>query len=76
MPLASDWKTIGTLLQLKASQLDIIQADYRNQSLDCLRETLNLWLQVGPTCTWQTVAKVVELLDPRKAEEIRNKFVK
>ena len=77
MPLASNWKTLGTLLNLKDSDLDIIQANNHNQSVECLRETLSLLLrQTEPTCTWQDVAGAIELLNPKKAEDIRDKFVK
>ena len=77
MPLASNWKTLGALLNLKDSDLDIIQANNQNQSVECLRETLSLLLrQTEPTCTWQDVARAVELLNPKKAEDIRDKFVK
>ena len=77
MPLASNWKTLGALLDLKDCYLDIIQANNQNQSVECLRETLSLLLrQTEPTCTWQAVAEAVELLNPLKAKEIRDKFVK
>ena len=77
MPLASDWKTLGALLNLKVSDLDTIKADNQNQSVKCLTETLSLLLrQAEPTCTWQDVAGAVEVLNPKKAEDIRDKFVK
>ena len=77
MPLASDWKNIGIFLELEHSELNTIQADYPNQSRNCLREMLNTWLKkFDPEPTWQAVAEAVELLgDQQKAKEIRDKFV-
>ena len=76
MPLASNWKTLGALLDLKDCDLDIIQANNQNQSVECLRETLILLLrQTEPMCTWQAVAEAVKLLNPLKAKEICDKFL-
>ena len=78
MPLASDWKNIGIFLKVDHSELNTIQADYPNQSRNCLREMLNTWLkQSHPESTWQAVAEAVELLgDQQKAKEIHDMFVK
>ena len=77
LPVASEWKSLGTLLKLRDSDLDTIKADNHNQSVDCLRETLSLLLQqTEPTCTWQAVAEAVKLLNPQKAKEISNQFLK
>ena len=78
MPLACDWKNIGIFLKVDHSELNTIQADYPNQSRNCLREMLNTWLkQSHSEPTWQAVTEAVELLgDQQKAKEIYDKFVK
>ena len=78
IPLASDWKNIGIILELEHSELNTIQADYPNQSRNCLREMLNIWLkQSHPEPTWQAIAEAVDLLDDKqKAKEIRDFFLK
>ena len=77
MPLASNWKTVGTLLNLSDSDLDSIKADNQNQSLECLREMLSHWLrQVNPEPTWEALANAVEPINPAKAKEIRDKYLK
>ena len=71
LPLAAEWKTIGTLLGIQENTLDIIQVDEhgaRNQ----LRKMLSEWLkQVDPPPTWAALADAVEVVDELKAKEIR-----
>ena len=78
IPLAIDWKNIGTLLKVEHFKLDCIENNCRNMAQNCLREMLNTWLkQSHPEPTWQAVAEAVELLgDQQKAKEIRDKFIK
>ena len=74
LPLAAEWKTIGTLLGVQKHNLDIIQADedgVRNR----LREMLSEWLkQVDPSPTWAALADAVEVVNELKAKEIRTHF--
>ena len=75
MPVAHNWKNIGTYLKLKSSTLDRIEADYRNQSQECLREMISNWLrQTNPRPTWQALAEVVELVDPSVAQGIKTTY--
>ena len=75
LPLAMDWKTIGTLLEIKKSILDKIRAD-EDGVRDCLQEMLSEWLkQVDPPPTWAALADAVETVDELKAQEIRTRCV-
>ena len=77
MPIASNWKTIGTFLKVQGSLLDNIKADNQNQSVDCLREMLSHWLkQINPQPTWQALASAVEPVNPAKAKEVKDQFLK
>ena len=70
-----DWKTIGTLLEIKKSILDKIRAD-EDGVRDCLQEMLSEWLkQVDPPPTWAALADAVETVDELKAQEIRTRCV-
>ena len=72
LPLATNWKTIGVLLGLPKHTIDGIQADedgVKNQMIEMLSE----WLRrVDPPPTWTALAKAVEFVDERQAEEIRS----
>lgn len=75
MPVAHNWKNIGTFLKLKSSTLDTIETDYRNQSQECLREMISNWLrQTNPRPTWPALAEVVELFDPSLAQRIKTTY--
>ena len=45
--MAASWLTMGLLLKISYSKLEIIRKDNRDQSSDCLREMLATWLQSG-----------------------------
>ena len=70
LPLATNWKTIGTLLDIKKSILNKIKAD-EDAVHDCLQEMLSEWLkQIDPPPTWAALADAVEIVDELKAFEI------
>ena len=45
--VAAHWFTLGVFLKIEFYSLETIQKDYRDQSKDCLREMLALWLKSG-----------------------------
>ena len=47
-----DWKAIGLQLGLGQAALNVIGADHRNQNRECLRLTLESWLQMDIHATW------------------------
>ena len=66
-----EWQSIGLQLELTQAALNLIDADHRNQHRDCLRLTLESWLQMDTKATWSklelaiTNAKRVKLgIDP------------
>ena len=72
--LASEWQNIGIILGLNEGTLATIRANYPQQATNCLREMLIIWLkQVDPRPSWEALADAVEPIDPRKAEEIRER---
>ena len=73
-PLAHEWHNIGVLLGIPDGDLNAINAD--NAAVrSCLREMLRKWLScVDPRPTWSSLAEVVEPFDPRKVEEIHQKY--
>ena len=73
-PLAHEWHNIGVLLGIPDGDLDAINAD--NAAVrSCLREMLRKWLsRVDSRPTWSSLAEAVEPFDPRKVEEIHQKY--
>ena len=47
-----EWQSIGLQLGLKQALLNVIEADHRNQHRECLRLTLENWLQMDTKATW------------------------
>jgi len=52
---AADWKDIGIELGLELSVLDVIEKDYRDQSIHCFQNTLDQWLKLNCDVTWKTL---------------------
>ena len=73
-PLAHEWHNIGVLLGIPDGDLNAINAD--NAAVrSCLREMLRKWLsRVDSRPTWSSLAEAVEPFDPRKVEEIHQKY--
>ena len=73
-PLAHEWHNIGVLLGILDGDLNAINAD--NAAVrSCLREMLRKWLsRVDSRPTWSSLAEAVEPFDPRKVEEIHQKY--
>ena len=64
--LASRWKDLGLALRVKCSTLDTISSKNHYNPEDCLRDTLQAWLQQQYDTTkfgqpsWQVLCKAVE----------------
>ena len=72
LPIAHDWKTIGTLLEVEHHSLETIKRDNMGISKDCLRVLLHQWLdRVSPPPTWEELAEAVEHTDQTIAHKIR-----
>ena len=75
LPLAAQWKIIGTMLGIEDHVISRIRAD-EDGVCDRLQELLTVWLkQVDPPPTWAALAEAVEVVDELRAEEIRTRFV-
>lgn len=53
--MAASWFTVGLLLKISYSKLEIIRKDNCDQSSDCLREMLASWLQSGEASATEIV---------------------
>ena len=66
MDLASKWKDLGLALRVKRSTLDTISSNNHCNPEDCLRDTLQAWLQQQYDTTkfgqpsWQILCNAVE----------------
>ena len=74
LPLATDWKTIGTLLGLPEHILEKIKTD-EDTARDRLQKMLSEWLKQVESPTWKALADAVESINKAKAEEIRKHCV-
>ena len=71
LPLATSWKTIGTLLGLKSHVLERIRSD-ESSTMDCLQAVMSEWLKrVKPPPTWKELIDAIEAIDEQKAQELR-----
>ena len=71
LPLSSNWRNIGLLLELDDGFLRGIDSECRGVPDNCLREMLSLWLkQTDPTPTTELLAKAVEVYNPAVARMI------
>ena len=43
--MAADWFNVGVFLKIAYHELEIIQKDNHDQSMECLREMLATWLR-------------------------------
>ena len=62
------WYNIGMMLRVSLDRLDTIQEQYSNP-LDCLRETLKIWLKTYPS--HQTWSNIVDTLRSNTVGEIK-----
>ena len=72
-PIAHKWDDIGTLLDIPANELSVIERD-KDGVHACLREMITLWLNSGTPPTWQTLAKAVMVIDRKIASEITKTY--
>ena len=73
LPLATYWKTIGTLLGIEEHILDMIKSD-EDGAHDRLQKMISEWLKrVDPAPTWRDLADAVDSVDTAKAQEIRGR---
>ena len=73
--MATQWKTIGTLLGLPGHVLDKIKSDEDSVN-DRLLTMLSEWLKqtADPHLSWATLVDAVEVIDSSKAKEIWQRY--
>ena len=70
IPIAEQWRNVGTLLELPCKDLDSIPAS-GGDNVSSLRKMLELWSSRVPLSTaWQTLADAVEPFNERIAKKI------
>ena len=74
LPLATDWKTIGTLLGLPEHILEKIKTD-EDTARDRLQKMLSEWLKQVESPTWKALVDAVENIDKVRSQEIRKHCV-
>ena len=53
------WKEIGDQLELTTSVLNNIEADNPTSKRECFRQTLDKWLKMDTTATWQKLESAI-----------------
>ena len=73
---AAEWENIGINLEIPDGNLIQIKADHPNDSSNCMREMLRVYLrQVNPPPSWEAVAETLDFLGHSDlAENIRSKY--
>ncbi len=72
LPIASDWKIVGTLLEIPDHVLESIRHAEREEPKECLRKMLVEWPnKVDYSPSWGRLAEAVEAVDPTLAQKIR-----
>ena len=71
------WEDIGLLLDLDSYKLDVIKKDNSNQSKDCFREMIKLWLKrIDPPPTWSSIIEAIHIRGQESfAKYLRSKFL-
>ena len=74
--VASNWRAIGTHLDIPGEKLNIIADRQRGDPQKCLMDMLSGWLQrINPPATWPDIAEAVEFTGrPDIAQIIRQKY--
>ena len=52
---ATEWYDIGIELGFNLHVLDVIEKDYPQKSVNCLRKVLDKWLEATANPTWKTL---------------------
>ena len=72
LPIANEWKTIGTLLGLPPGKLDSIQKESHTEH-GRLCGMITEWLK-NPGADWEELLVAVKKIDPWRASEIEDEF--
>ena len=75
-----DWYRLGLhLTEDDVDEMNVIEADHRNDAKGAMKATFQLWLRKCPRskCTWMTVIEGLRKIgENRRARELELKYVK
>ena len=70
-----NWHSLGVNLGLKGHQLREIEQTYHGNSKRCKTETLDFWQRNNRNCTWEAIARALDLIQEEVvADWIREKY--
>ena len=72
--IATEWKTLGTLLGIPFSDLSNLETKERYNNRDYLREMLAIWLRVGDP-SWASLAEALHRIDKNLSATIKLKYL-
>ena len=75
--VAMYWYELGLMLELSDSDLHIIEADSKGDTMRCAREMFRTWLKISPNPTYEQLTRaLVEIKQNELAEQIIKKYGK
>ena len=57
---ATDWKVIGTMLDIEYYRLEMIEKDFNGNATYCCNEMVKEWLKIDTTASWEKLFKAIE----------------
>ena len=57
---AHEWRFLGGLLHFEQAELDIIFSDFRNDSKECCRRLLFIWLDKYSDASWNQLVSAID----------------
>ena len=57
---AHEWRFLGGLLHFEQAELDIIFSDFRNDSKECFRRLLSIWLDKNSDASWNQLISAID----------------
>ena len=57
---AHEWRFLGGLLHFDQAELDIIFTDFRNDSKECCRRLLSIWLDKSAHASWNQLISAID----------------
>ena len=66
---ATDWKVIGTLLDIPLASLNIIEYDNAHKAVHCCNAMLEKWLKIDSTATWKKLLTAIDFVSTFSAPE-------
>lgn len=69
----TNWKTLGTELDISADKINEIDKNNRGQVADCKHDMVDFWLKCDISSSWKKLIDALNSIDQKVlAEKIRN----